>query len=210
MTTPTIAGPAVECIDCRALPTWADLTADRIEGDLADDLRVSLLRSGVDFRPLKPRAIADGCGPRSQRCTAHKRAHGRATKQRASDARSRKRSGLDEDTRQEVLAEQDRVCAGCKRPGVGRAKNQRRNLAADHDHDLAATHDHGDDVACLDCLRGFLCSTCNRHIIGTLRGLLRSDAAVATALANLAAYLTDPPAARVRRRRWADTERPAA
>jgi hypothetical protein len=200
VTTPQ-AEPAavVECIDCAALPPAIAIVGG-VEG----------ARSGVDYRPTKRRPIAAGCGPRSRRCAAHKRAHENARKQAESDARSRKRSGLDEDTRQEVLDEQGRVCAGCKRPGVGRAKHQRRNLAADHDHDQAAEHEHDDDVACLDCLRGFLCSTCNRRILGTLRGLLRSDAAVAACLTNLAAYLNDPPAARVRRRRTAQPERTAA
>ena len=211
VTTPQVPTPAPavvveECVDCRALPTLDELLAQ-----LPEDLDGrGPLKAGVDYRPRKPRPIADASrrgtygGPRSLRDATHYRAHVNARKQAASDAGSRRRSGTDEDTRQEVLDEQGRVCAGCKRPGTtGTGKRKRRNLAADHDHDEAETHEHDVDVACLDCLRGFLCATCNRKILGTLRGLLRSDAAVAATLINLAAYLADPPAARVRRRRRA-------
>lgn len=211
VTTPPVPTPAAavveECVDCAKRPpkpTRAQL-AELVERDTDPDPYVGPYRP-AKLRPIDPRSRKGQYGgPRSLRCASDYVAHRNARKQAESDSRSRKRSGTDEDTRQEVLDEQGRVCAGCKRPGVGGSgKGKRRNLAADHDHDLAAEHDHCDDVACLDCLRGYLCTTCNRRILGTLRGLLRSDAAVMACLTNLAAYLADPPAARVRRRRAAD------
>lgn len=141
-------------------------------------------------RPIHPES-----GPRSPRCATHRRAWLKAGKQRASDKRSRWRSGLDEGTRQEVLAEQGGKCPCGVEPG-----GKRLNLAADHDHDKAADHDHAEEVACEDCMRGFLCTSCNRDIIGMMRGRFKSDERVRRALLALAAYMADPPAQRVRYR----------
>lgn len=179
-----------ECLDCAALPTLAEAFQNAQDGDT--------LTAGVDYRPRALRPIHPDSGPRSPRCATHRRAWLKAAKQRASDKRSRDRSGLDETTRQEVLAEQGGVCAGCGRsPGP-----KRMNLAADHDHDRAAEHDHPEDVACEDCMRGFLCSSCNRDILGMLRGRMGSDTAARMVLINLHNYLGDPPAQRVQRRRF--------
>ncbi len=147
-------------------------------------------------RPIDDRSRAGAYGgPRSLRCTTHYRAHRAARRQSSSDARSRKRAGVDEGIRREVLAEQGGVCAGCKR-GPGRV---RMNLAADHDHELAAAHDHADDVACLLCFCGFLCSSCNRDIVGMLTGRV-GRRNVRAVLAALVDYLDHPPAGRVRAR----------
>ena len=177
-----------ECLDCEALPTVADL----IDED-------GVLVVTTEYRPSTPRPIHPESGPRSPRCATHRRAWLKAARQRASDVRSRKRSGLDEATRQEVLEEQGGVCGGC-----GRTSGKRLNLDADHDHDKAANHSHGEDVACELCMRGYLCRSCNRDIIGMLRGRLGSDADVSRVLHALADYLADPPAVRVQRRRYYD------
>src|SRR5690606_17321810 len=106
--------------------------------------------ASLDTRPAKPRPIDERSrsgaygGPRSLRCATHYREHVKARRQAASNARSRKRSGLDEDARQDVLAEQDGVCALCLR----RPARTRLNLDMDHDHDKAAEHDHPEDIAC--------------------------------------------------------------
>lgn len=197
MSTPTAIRPAAvhQCVTCAALPV-RPLAVDDLLGRLGDSL-------GIEYQPPKPRPIDDKSrtgthgGPRSLRCTTHYRAHVNAAKQRASNARSRKRSGLPDDVKADVLTEQGDGCAGCGH-GPGR---KRRNLAADHNHDQAAEHDHDDDVACEDCMRGYLCSSCNRDILGMLRGRMGSDLAAARVLANLATYLADPPAQRVIRRR---------
>lgn len=186
MSAPTIVEQVLEeCVTCAKLPKRAD----------AD--------GAGDFRPDKPRPIDTASrggtygGPRSLRCATHYRAHRNAAKQRSSDGRSRKRSGLPEPKRVALLELQGRVCAGCSR-GAGR---KRRNLSADHDHDLAAAHDHAEDVACEDCMRGYLCTSCNRDIIGMLRGRMGDDVAVRTVLETLAGYLAEPPMVRLRRTR---------
>jgi hypothetical protein len=158
-----------ECVDCRA----------------------------AENRPAVPRPIDPRSGPRKPRCATHYRAAHKERKQRESDARSRRRSGLDEDTRQEILDEQGRACP------CGSTGNRRLNLAADHDHDISEDHDHAEEVACLECMRGFLCDACNRLVIGQLRGRYKSDARVVKALRGLADYMEHPPAARVRARRLA-------
>lgn len=176
VTASTAARPAAvhACIGCAALPE--------------------------DARPRTPRKIDDRSrsgtygGPRSLRCTTHYRAHRDAMRQRASDRRSRKRAGVDEDHRQAVLALQGGRC-----PCGASAGARRLNLNADHDHELAAGHDHPDDVACEDCFAGFTCHHCNREVIGFLsHGGKRTRAEVADALEALADYLRRPPAARLR------------
>lgn len=141
-------------------------------------------------RPIHPES-----GPRSPRCATHRRAWIKAGKQRASDQRSRKRSGLDEATRQEVLAEQSGLCP------CGRGPGKRFNLTAEHDHDLAREHDHPEDVACPDCLTGYTCHSCNRHIIGFLTNN-HGRANVSRVLRALADFLDDPPAQRVQARHF--------
>ena len=157
----------------------------------------------TQFRPAKDRPIKSGATPRSYRCSEHTTAHQKAAKQRTSDARSRKRAGIDEETRQEILAEQDHRCGGC-----GTVKQAKRlNFDADHDHGLATQHDHSDDVACLDCMCGYLCRTCNRDLIGHVaqrgaRGrVVRTREETAEIFERIARYLRHPPAARVRARR---------
>ncbi len=177
-----------ECMDCAALPKRPErVDLDDLLGRLADSF-------GVAYRPATWRKIDPRSTPRRPRCATHWRAADAARRQAASDKRSRTRSGVDEPTRQLVLAEQSHACAGCaRRPG-----GKRLNLDADHDHDLAATHDHPAATACRDCLRGYLCRSCNRDIVGMLRGRMGSDDEVATVLRNLVGYLTDPPARRLR------------
>lgn len=191
-----------ECVDCCALPELSEILSETF--DLASlDEQVS----GIDYRPATPRPIDERSrsgaygGPRSLRCATHYRAHRDARRQAESDARSRKRAGVTEAIRQEVLAEQGGRCP-CG-AGLG---GKRRNLSADHEHDLAAEHDHDVEVACLDCLAGFLCHHCNREVVGFLaragrRGdVSRTRGEVADALESIAAYLRNPPAARVRAR----------
>jgi hypothetical protein len=176
------------CVTCRALPELPP-------GVL---LPPKARRIKYGYRPVKPLPAPHG-GPRSRRCDEHERAHKRAARKRASDRNSRKRSGLDEETRQEVLALQGGRC-----PCGAAAKGRRLNLNADHNHELAREHDHADDVACEDCFEGFTCHHCNREVIGYLSWSgNRGRDEVATALENLAAYLRDPPMARLRRQRAA-------
>jgi len=181
----------LECVDCAKLPSFDDALSMGMPDGLL-----------VHFRPKVPRKI----DPRSlethktqPRCTTHWRAWRNAQRAKGAAARSRKRSGLDEETRQELLAFQGGVCAGCGRPGTSKT---RKVLSADHDHELAKEHDHPEKVACELCMRGFLCHQDNRDILGLLmaRPGATTEWAIST-LENLAAYLRDPPMAQLLRRR---------
>lgn len=167
-----------ECATCAALPRLDE------GGELPPGER--------SYRPPQPRPVVHGRGPKTWRCATHRRADVLAQRQRASDQRSRKRSGLDEEIRQAVLAHQGGTCP------CGRGPGKRLNLTAEHDHELAKQHEHAEDVACPECLVGFVCHSCNRHIIGFLTNN-HGRANVAAVLHALADFLDDPPAQRVRR-----------
>lgn len=163
----------VECMDCASLP------------DRPDDAPCGgpLFQIGQGYRPGKPRPIDARSTPRRPRCTTHWRAASKAQKAVQAAKRSRKRSGLDEDTRVALWAIQGRRCPCGAQPSRGVPD-------ADHDHELAREHDHAEDVACSDCMRGFLCRACNREILGR-RSLAQLRA--------LVAYLEDPPMRRLER-----------
>jgi hypothetical protein len=188
VTTPRAAARAAkllvethDCVDCRALPPRPFDPAD-VEED-------------VEYRPKKPLATVSG-GPRSRRCHRHTHAAKRSTKVKAAAARSRKRSGVDEATRQAVKALQgDRCPCGARLLPLS---GKRLEPDADHDHELAAEHDHPEDVACPECFRGFLCRHCNREVIGFLsHSGTRPTSAVIVALRSLADYLEYPPMRRL-------------
>lgn len=97
------------------------------------------------------------------------------------------------------------MCGGC-----GASKQRTRlNFDADHIHELARLHDHPDEVACLACLAGYLCRTCNRDLIGHVAqrgargGVVRTREETAEIFERIAHYLRHPPAARVHARRFA-------
>lgn len=182
----------IECYDCAKLPPPNGALVDRTLKPV--------------FRPLVPRKI----DPRSlethktqPRCTTHWLAWRNAQRAKGAAARSRKRSGLTEEMRQELLAFQGGVCAGCGQ-GSGR---RRLVLSADHDHDLAREHDHPEAVACPDCMRGFLCNRDNRNILGfllTQKGATTES--VIQVLRNLADYLEDPPMRQLQRMGVGDSD----
>lgn len=73
------------------------------------------------------------------------------------------------------------VCYGCRRAkGTGRKK-----LSVDHDHACC-----NGPVSCGKCVRGLLCSPCNRDVLGHLR----DDP---EAFQRFITYINDPPARRV-------------
>ena len=168
----------VECLRCATLPTLAMLIE---RGEAV---------TGAQCRPSVLRPISKRSTPRRPYCETHQREVERERRQAASDKRSRWRSGLDEQERLAALARQGGRCP-C---GAGPTE-RRMNLCADHDHELAAEHAHPEDVACPECLRGFLCTACNRDIIGTLTGRKGiGPARVGEVLQALADYIADPPA----------------
>ena len=88
----------------------------------------------------------------------------------------------------DLLAFQDGRCYRCHR------KPWRKRLAVDHDHALAKLHDHPEDQGCKKCIRGLLCSRCNKDL-----GWIRDDPA---AMDRGGDYLRNPPA----RRLWNDLQ----
>jgi hypothetical protein len=76
----------------------------------------------------------------------------------------------------QILAAQGGVCFICQRKPVA------KRLACDHDHSCCPG-----PVSCGRCVRGLLCRSCNRDVLGHLK----DDVA---ALQRAIDYLTDPPA----------------
>ena len=172
----------IECVDCVKRPV--------LPADWSRSMTVE--NHAVEYRPKTPRKI----DPRSleshktqPRCTTHWLAWRNGQRVKSAAARSRKRSGLDEETRQGVLAFQGGVCPACGRG------TRRGVLSADHCHLIARDEcEHPEDVACENCMRGFLCDRENRHILGLLfatKGATTEQ--VIAILRNLADYLEDPP-----------------
>jgi hypothetical protein len=162
-----------DCIDCRNLPLRPFDEAD--------------VDPQVEYRPKAPRIIDPRSTPRRRRCTTHYRSANKAKRVGAAAKRSRRRSGLDEDERRALWLYQGERCP------CGRGIKTRLMPDADHDHELAKLHDHPENVACRDCMRGFLCRHCNRDIIGWLVKALGSPEAAAAGLHALGDYLLDPP-----------------
>ncbi len=81
-----------------------------------------------------------------------------------------------------IKAVQGGTCAICG-PWSGRNGNSKA-LAVDHDH--ACTRGHAPDIGCDACVRGLLCSDCNRML-----GRLGDNPAV---FKRAIAYLAHPPA----------------
>lgn len=198
--------PVVECIDCRALPAKVDVEADLAANP--DAVRVRLIRSGIDYRPKTPRAIVDGCGPRTPRCDHHKRAQKRAQRVTARATHKERRFGLTAELQLILWTLQGAQCP-C---GAKKAPTVPPGVALDHDHQYAAQHcDHPVADGCLDCLLGYLCLTCNRDIIGRFTGHGRRKGGrnyVLAALKGLVAFMEHPPI-ELLRAHIAATERPA-
>lgn len=119
------------------------------------------------------------------RCTTHHRA---VKKQRKAKAHARRIDtfyGITTEQYQMLYQYQGGRCAICQW-----ATGATRNLAVDHDH--SCTKGHPPERGCQHCVRGLLCSVCNRVVIGryTPEGLQRAID-----------YLNDPPARRVLKRR---------
>ena len=118
------------------------------------------------------------------RCTTHHRAVKKERKARAHSRRIDTFYGITTEQYQMMYQYQGGRCAICQK-----ATGATRNLAVDHDH--ACPKDHPPERGCQHCVRGLLCSVCNRVVIGryTVEGLQRAID-----------YLKNPPARRVLRR----------
>lgn len=138
-------------------------------------------------RPTRPRPVVDsktGQQYPGPRCKTHHLA-----KRTADSLRSHGRTvatvyGITVEFYWALYEFQGGMCYICER-----AYGKSKRLAVDHDHKCDAGH--SPDKACELCVRGLLCSTCNRKIVGHLR----DDPA---AFRRGAEYLEDPPARRLR------------
>ena len=139
---------------------------------------VDCTREGVTTK----RAIDSRSGPRSPRCATHLRAKRRRERDMAHSRRIDAVYELSAAEYAAIYEFQGGKCAIC-RHATGKSKR----LAVDHDHELAKTHGHDPKRGCRLCIRGLLCSRCNRWGVP-----LFFDAVI-----RAVNYLTDPPARKV-------------
>lgn len=171
----------IECIDCAKLPPYEDGA-----------------RMGT-FRPATLRKIADGCGPRSPRCVTHKRARKNAASLTSRTGAKAKTYGVPRPIQAALWEFQGRSCP-C---GRKRSKVIPAGVTLDHSHTAPCIvrGDHSEKTGCLECVTGFVCSHCNREVIGRLECAFRKEddprAGVARGLAGLHAHVTDPPLPRL-------------
>src|SRR4051812_23858199 len=130
----------------------------------------------------RPALRSDGSPQPGNRCVTHHRAWKRRNRDLAHGRRLESNFGITSTLYWAIYEFQGGRCAIC-RLATGKAKR----LVVDHDHELAKTHDHPLEQACRLCVRGLLCSRCNRW------GVPLFLDAVLRALD----YLTNPPARKV-------------
>ena len=120
------------------------------------------------------------------RCVTHYRAFRKDVRERAWATRIHEVYGITAEFYRQMLAVQGGVCAICQR-----ATGAIKRLAVDHDHKQALLDGHDVVKGCPNCVRGLLCSTCNRNVLGHLRD---EPAALTRAID----YLANWPSSRAR------------
>ncbi len=116
-------------------------------------------------------------------CTTCQRAAAKARSQKQHDSHIGQHYGITPKDYIDLRNYQAGKCAICCR-ATGRSKR----LAVDHNHKCKVGHDP--KYGCPECVRGLLCSTCNKFI-----GWMRDDPRVGDRMAR---YLRDPPFQRLR------------
>ena len=124
------------------------------------------------------RPIAEGCGPRSPRCTTHKRAVKKRRRTNAHGNAIRRSYEMSPDEYWLLYEYQNGVCFICQK-----ATGQARHLAVEHEHGMEGCT-HPPDKGCPRCWRGLACKRCNRLI-----AYMDVDT-----LARAIVFLTNPPA----------------
>lgn len=112
------------------------------------------------------------------RCYTCQRVADRKSRENAHDRHIQVTYGLTLTEYRKLKAYQAGKCAICCK-----ATGASKRLAVDHDH--ACREDHAPNVGCQECIRGLLCSFCNRAI-----GRWGDDPRVGDRLAK---YLRNPP-----------------
>jgi hypothetical protein len=67
------------------------------------------------------------------------------------------KKGISSDWYSKTLEEQNGVCDICKKPQTEIRNDKIKNFNVDHNHNCCAT-------GCVKCIRGLLCSNCNRAL----------------------------------------------
>lgn len=124
--------------------------------------------------PLRPAPFP---GPR---CATHNRAVKKRRAEEAHEKRAKQVYGL-EDGEYDLLYEmQGGKCAGCQR-----ATGKSKKLSIDHDHSCCPG-----PVSCGKCVRGLLCTQCNKGVLGHSRDSIEF-------FERFIDYLKNPPASRL-------------
>lgn len=179
----------IECVDCAKLL------------QLVDALEASLT-TAVQLRPRVPRKI----DPRSleshktqPRCRTHWLAWRNTQRAKTRTGHKAKTYGVPREIQAALWEYQGSSCP-CGRKA---AKEIPAGVTLDHEHTAPCIvrGDHDEKTGCLGCVTGFVCSHCNREIIGRLEGAFRKRhdprGSVVAALFCLAAHITDPPLQRL-------------
>ncbi len=156
--------PVKVCKDCKLLPLSQQPSPPR---------PIAVLK-----KKGKPDRLAPG-----PRCFTHWIAYRDATRARNHGRRVATIYGITVEFYWKLYEFQNGMCYICER-----AYGKTKRLAVDHDHKCEAGHPV--ENACELCVRGLLCTMCNRKIVGHLR----DDPA---AFRRGAEYLENPPARRL-------------
>lgn len=108
----------------------------------------------ADGLPLTRKAPYPG-----SRCATHHRQRIKMNRETARGRRLIKVYSITADEYARILAVQNGSCFICVR-----AKGARRSLSVDHDHAQALLDGHEHDKGCRECVRGLLCSVCNKML----------------------------------------------
>lgn len=126
---------------------------------------------------IRTRRVAKYPGPR---CSTHHRATRKKRKDYSHQTHVEETYGISYEQYWEIYKAQGGKCAICQR-----ANGTRRKLSVDHDHSCC-----NGPRSCGKCVRGLLCRSCNRNVLGHLRDSV-------DALQRAVDYLERPPAKRV-------------
>lgn len=97
------------------------------------------------------------------RCATHHRERRKRNRNTAHARRLQTVYSITADEYDRILAVQGHKCFICER-----ARGTQKRLSVDHDHAVAIQDGHEADKGCPNCVRGLLCSTCNK-MLGHLR-----------------------------------------
>ena len=123
---------------------------------------------------VRTRRNAKYPGPR---CATHHRATKKKRRDYSHKSHVEETYGITYEQYWEIYKAQGGKCYICRR-----ANGTRRKLSVDHDHKCCSG-----PTSCGNCVRGLLCRTCNRNVLGHLRDEV-------AAFERAIRYLTSPPA----------------